>query len=357
MMLSHRLVLLSSALVASDAWACNDVSDGYGNGGHGDEDYCYGVGYGDEGYCPSGSEVAVSAASGALNNNSGSAVAWAPRAPKTSNMQRVLATLNPVGTAYAATWSCSAASLLPAFDGALGNPYAFTPPSCRVAWLNGRPEKSSWSGPFILSYGSSCDAIHSSLEKQAAGCELTRTSNSTGDTRTIAGPAGNTYAINHDTNGAGTGWDSSVSPAPTSAGVRVTCGANGCVDGGAIVISGSHLTGTVTFDGANNKIWDHTVSTGASGLMLSGAPGHRVLSGSVTVQHNLHHYTSTTTFASVVYGDSGCCFPTTGSVSTAFTEGPNVGKTEKLLFSSACGETTLTFTDGTTAALTLIECL
>ena len=34
---------------------------------------------------------------------------------------------------------------------------------------------------------------------QAAGCELTRTTSASGDTRTITGPYGNTYAIDHDT--------------------------------------------------------------------------------------------------------------------------------------------------------------
>jgi hypothetical protein len=29
-------------------------------------------------------------------------------------------------------------------------------------------------------------------------------------TRTITGPDGNAYAVTHDTNGAGTGWDSTV---------------------------------------------------------------------------------------------------------------------------------------------------
>ena len=95
---------------------------------------------------------------------------------------------------------------------------------------------------------------------------MTRTTPAGGDTRTITGPDGNSYAIRHDTSGQGSGWDSSVSPAPGSGGVVVTCGAAGCSQGGNLVVGGSHLTGTVTIDGKSTTIWDHTVSTGAGGI-------------------------------------------------------------------------------------------
>ncbi len=80
------------------------------------------------------------------------------------------------------------------------------------------------------------------------------------------------------------------------------------------------------------------------------------VSGTVTVQHNLLKYTSVTTFDGVGYTAGGCCFPTTGTVTTTYTDG-NAGKTEKLVFSAACGDSTLTDAEGNTGALTLAHCL
>jgi hypothetical protein len=299
--------------------------------------------------------VAVSAVSGALNNNSGTGIAWNPPVPKSTTVERALAFLSPVGTAYAATWTCTGDTLTPKFSGPGADPYSYTPDSCTISWVNGKTGSSSWSGPFTLSYGTSCDSIHALMEKQAAGCDLTRTTAAGGSTRTVTGPDGNSYAIAHDTNGAGTGWDSSVSPAPTSDGVVITCGSGGCTADRTLVINGSHLTGTVEVRGVSQNIWDHTVT--ASGITVTGAAADRVVNGTVTVQHNLLKYTSTTTFTSVGYGEPGCCFPTTGSVSTTFSKGAETGKTETLTFSNICGEASLTDISGATDPLTLQFCL
>ena len=336
----HAFSYTSCALIACSALACSSASSSPSAGS------------------PSGSEVAVSVVSGGLNNNSGSGVAlYQPQqAPKISPVERALAFLNPIGTAHAATWSCVGDTLAPPFSGPGADPYSFTPPSCSITWGNGRTASSTWSGPFTLSYGASCDATHPFMEKQAGGCELTRTAAS-GDTRTITGPDGNSYAIDHDTNGEGTGWDTTVTPAPSDGGVDVTCASGGCVSGRTLVINGSHLTGTVTIGGDATKIWDHTVSTGAGGLTVTGSGAGRVVSGTVTVQHNLIKATSTTTFSSVAFAEPLCCFPTGGSVTTTFTEGADVGKTETLSFTPLCGETSLKRADGVVEALTLQHCL
>jgi len=337
----RALTFLSYGFLACGALACSS-----GRGADGSADLS-----------PSGSEVAVSSVSGALNNTSGSALAFYPAPPKSSAVDRALAFLNPIGTASAADWSCTGDTLTPAFSGPGANPYSFTPASCSVTWENGKTDTSVWSGPVALSYGASCDSTHPFMELQAAGRELTRTSGAGGDTRTITGPDGFARAVDHDTNGAGTGWDSSVTPAATNAGVQTTCGAGGCSASRTLVINGSHLTGTVSIGGDSEKIWDHTVVTGQGGLTVTGAGASRVVSGSVIVQHNLLQYTSTTTFDAVGYSEPLCCFPTTGSVSTTFSKGPDVGKTETLTFSSVCGESTLTGTDGRSVALTLEHCL
>jgi hypothetical protein len=123
------------------------------------------------------------------------------------------------------------------------------------------------------------------------------------------------------------------------------------------VINGSHLTGTVSINGVDTTIWDHTVVSGAGGITVTGAGEGREVSGTVIVEHNLLKYVSTTTFDAVGYGEPLCCFPTTGSVSTTFSEGANVGKTESIVFTAACGEAVLTKPNGTTEALTFEHCL
>jgi hypothetical protein len=343
MIRQHILLSASCVLVSLGTFACSSASDSRSSAGGSAS--------------PSGSEVAVSVVSGALNNNSGSIVALAspPRAPKRTIVERAFSLLNPIGTAYAATWTCTGDTLTPKFAGT--GDYAYLPASCSVMWLNGKTASSTWSGPFTLDYGASCNTSYAFMEKQDASCEMTRTSAANGDTRTITGPDGNSYAIDHDTNGAGTGWDSSVSPAPTDDGVQITCGTGGCAATRNLVVSGSHLTGTVTIDGDSTTIWNHTVSTGEGGISVAGAGASRVVSGSVTVQHNLIKATSTTTFASVGYGEPGCCFPTSGEVSTTFSKGTSVGKTETLTFSDICGEATLTEANGTVESITLEHCL
>ncbi len=306
---------------------------------------------------PSDSEVATSVVSGGLNNTSGSTVALNAAPPHRSTFERVVDAVDPIGTAWAADWSCKGASLSPAFSGPGADPYQFTPLSCSVTWGNGKTASSDWSGPFTLVYGSSCDGASPFPEDQVAGCTVTRTSAPGGSTRTITGPDGNSYAIRHDTGGAGSGWDPSVTPAPSNGGLEVTCATGGCTEGRSLVVSGSHLTGTVTIDGKQTTIWDHTVSTGSAGVTVTGHGAGRIVSGAVTVQHNLAKYTATATFDSVGYAEPGCCFPTSGSVSTTFNDGPNKGKTESLTFSPICGEATLTTTSGTSEPLTLQHCL
>jgi hypothetical protein len=307
---------------------------------------------------PNSSEVAVGLVSGTLYASAGTTVGLRGPAPRRSMLGRLLQGLSPIGRAEAATWTCTGGSLVPAFAGPSHNPYAFTPRTCTIDWSDGRTATSEWSGPFTLNYGGACDDVHPWIGDQAAGCTLTRTTGADGNSRTITGPQGNQYAIRHDTHGAGTGWDSTVSPAPGDGGVVVTCGSGGCAGGGGtLAIGGSHVTGTATPSGGTPvKVWDHTLSTPVP-LTLTVTGGVRTIGGAVTVQHNLLHYDTTTTFHDVGYGLAGCCFPSSGSVTTTFTGRLLAGKTETLAFSGACGEGTLTTTDGKTVPFTLTQCL
>ena len=306
-----------------------------------------------------GSEIATSVVSGALNNTNGSSLGYNDRVRlKKTPLDRVLEELNPNRTAWAASWMCSGGTLSPTFDGAAGNPYTYTPVSCSVDWDTNKTASSKWSSTFTLAYGSQCDTRHGWIQNQVGGCSLTRTTATGGNTRSLTGPTGNSYSVTHDTNGAGTGWDSTVSPAPTNAGVVLTCADAGCSDGLSLVINGSHLTGTVQESGGSATTeWDHTITSGTNPLTVTGDGLHRVVSGSVTVQHNLLKFTSTTTFNNVGYGDPLCCFPTSGSVTTTFNGGTDKGKSESLSFSAACGEATLTTATGGTTAMTLQHCI
>jgi hypothetical protein len=305
---------------------------------------------------PSVSEMATTAVSGAFNASGGSAVGVRFSPPRTRLLDGLIERLRPFGRAYAATWSCTGGSLTPSFAGPSHDPYAFTPRSCSVTWGNGKTGSSQWSGAFALSYGPACDDAHSWIGDQVAGCSVTRTTASGGNTRTVTGPDGNAYAITHDTNGAGTGWDPSVSPSPTNAGVIATCGAGGCATGGGtLAISGSHLTGVVAGDIPPTKLVDITVSTGAP-LTFTTSGSTRVFNGTVTVQANIARLTATATFDAVTFGDPSCCFPTSGTVTTTLQGGASDGRTETLTFGAACGEASLTTTSGRTFQRTLQNC-
>ncbi len=305
----------------------------------------------------SDSEIAVSVVGGSLAGASGKTVGAAGHT-KSSLFHRFVQGLNPVQEAYAAVWSCSGGTLNPPFAGPGKDPYTWTPVSCTVKWLNGKSAGAEWNSTFTLVYSAACDVSQPWMEDQVAGCVLTRTTATGGNTRTLTGPDGNAYAITHDTNGAGSGWDGSVSPAADSGGVSLTCAMGGCTSGKTLRIAGSHLTGSVhLIDGKSATIWDHTLSTGTDGLTVSGSGASRVVSGKVTVQHNLAHYTVTATLQSVAFSDTNCCFPTSGTISTQFKSGASQGKTETLAFSAVCGEATLTDASGATSSITLQHCL
>lgn len=306
-----------------------------------------------------GSEVAVSTVSGSLQSGGSSSAALQLPKQKESFWASIFQPENwdLLPSAFAATWSCSGTGFTTSYSGP-GN-YTYTPRSCTVTYKNGKSSSATWSTIWSYNYGSSCGSVGGAgfnPDTQTNGCAITRTSPTGGNTRTLTGVNGNSYAVTHDTTGTNTGWDSGSIPT-TSAGVVLTCTAASCASR-SLVINGSHLTGTVTLAGGTaNKFWDHTVSTTSTGLVIIGTGTSRSVSGTVIVQHNLAKFVSTTTFTSVVYGDSTCCFPTSGSISTVFTGGPNDGKTESLAFSASCGEATLTDSTGAQNSYTLTHCI
>lgn len=309
------------------------------------------------------SEVAVTAVSGSVNAGDTS-VAMNDTAPSHRCSDFAF-----IPSAYAdILWDCQLptitenGSTVTSYQGP--GTYSYTPASCSVTYDNSLSASSSWSGSWTLTYNSSCSVTGAigdfKIGKQADNCLLSRTA-PTGITRTITGPDGNTYAVTHNTDGSGTGYNTAVSTNNNGVLFECTSGGNPCT-GGTITINGSHLTATYN----SLTYWDHTVTTGTASsnspltvtVSGSGVTQTKTISGSVTVQHNLLKTTSVSTFSNVTYNKADCCFPVSGSISTTYSGGSLDGKTESFSFDgSSCGVGTVTKTDGTTATVTMIHCI
>ena len=142
--------------------------------------------------CPStdkdevtGSEVAVSAVSGAMNNTESEAAFGFDVAPRQQRGlgERIWDQITPIRPAFAASWTCTGATLVPPYSGPVADPYTYTPVSCSVTWGNGKTASAIWSSTFLLTYDASCDARSPFMDNQATNCSLTRTTPAAGNTR------------------------------------------------------------------------------------------------------------------------------------------------------------------------------
>lgn len=170
------------------------------------------------------------------------------------------------------------------------------------------------------------------------GNGITMTRTTTGETMTH--DSGHTRTT--DTNG-GVAWDGTVIP---STGDVIT-NASGTR---TIVIHGRHEIKK----NAKGKIqYDHFLTS--TGLTVTGsrAGTNRVISGSLTLYHNILKFNAANTFNSVTYGDATCCYPTSGNISTVLS-GSKTG-TATLTFTSTCGTSTYTEA-GVTTNLILDQC-
>jgi hypothetical protein len=107
-------------------------------------------------------------------------------------------------------------------------------------------------------------------------------------------------------------------------------------------------------------LFDQTIN---GTLAVADSGSYRTISGSVTVYHNGLQVIGTSTFSNVIHKD-GCCFPTSGTITTQFTQGSvaptaagslAVGKSEVLTL-TGCGTGTLQSYDGTTTDVALTRC-
>lgn len=292
------------------------------------------------------SEVAVSIVSGGVNGAQTNVAALENlRAPEAFSMPEW------ISSAEASNYNCTTGAFTPATYTAAGT-YTFAPGVCSVIYGNNKTASTSWNGVWTYNYGASCTGTGFLPKFQVNNCVITRTSPAAGISRSIIGPDLLSYAVTHNTNGHGTGWDNSITTA--NAGETLTCNNAACTTQ-TLVISGSHLTATV----ANQKLWDHTVTTNPGLTITTNAFNEYTVSGTVMVQHNIAKIESTSTFNNVVYGgvNGDCCFPTSGSVVTTYNAGSKKGESETMTFSSTCGEATLTTTGGNSISYPLLHCI
>ncbi len=170
------------------------------------------------------------------------------------------------------------------------------------------------------------------------GLSVTRTT--TGETLTHANGATRTT----DTNG-GTAWDGTVIPSS-----GVTTSRTGVTR--TIVINGVHKLKK----GPKGTTWfDHFITS--TGMTVTGArsTNNRAISGTLTLYHNRAKFTAVNTFNAVTYGDSTCCYPTSGNISSNHTAGSKSG-TSTLTFTNTCGDANFVDTDGTASTVTLDQC-
>ncbi|MCB0368156.1 MAG: hypothetical protein KDD45_01645, partial [Bdellovibrionales bacterium] len=90
------------------------------------------------------------------------------------------------------------------------------------------------------------------------------------------------------------------------------------------------------------KLFDYFIQpdltvTGALKNASNYSSTNRSMSGTVTLHHNLAKYSAVNTFNTVVWSDSTCCYPTSGSISTTYSGTNKPADSSSLTFSSSCG--------------------
>lgn len=134
--------------------------------------------------------------------------------------------------------------------------------------------------------------------------------------------------------------------------------------GTAVTFSSGHRNSiTITGIRMTSSAFDYTVRT-SSALTINDTGTSKTVSGSVEILHNLLHVRGNSTLNNIGF-TTGCCFPTTGSISTLFDVGSTggnsasrlIGKTETMAFGSTCGQATYTDYTGAISTVTLTHCL
>jgi hypothetical protein len=144
---------------------------------------------------------------------------------------------------------------------------------------------------------------------------------------------------------------------PLGASITVDTSGGTAYDG-TVFTAGSVITNRKKTSRKGASVFDYyvvpaiTVSGALKNSSSNGLTGNRTMSGSVTIYHNLAKYTATNAFAAVTWGDSTCCYPTSGTITSSFSGTGAPATSGVMTFTSTCGEATFIATTGSTAGAT-----
>lgn len=157
----------------------------------------------------------------------------------------------------------------------------------------------------------------------------------------------------------GTGWDGETFPDAATKGTEISRVQTGTLNGLTCTTGNPCLRVVVhgqrnVMKGPLGRTWfDHLVVTDLASQGRR-STGNLVVRGNVVVRHQVARYTATSTFDSVTWGSSSCCYPTSGTINTVF-DG-SVAGSATTTFSSSCGSASFSDPDGETTTLTLRQC-
>lgn len=257
------------------------------------------------------SEEAIAHLSGSVSYSYSSG-SFAQAKPEKTFFELAEYFLSPVQKAYAAT-PCPTLLSGGAYCSVVGATVTLVYSSCSFG-----ASPAVWNGGSVLTVGGQtpvCGAYPTFVNTN----DMSRTFVAN-TTRTMASSG---VVISLDTTGSSTGWSSPLNS------TGVTTAFTGAV-ARDITINGIHTSGTVN----GQQFFDHTISSNAIAVNAT----NKVTSGTITVQHNLARYVATTTVVSQLGFSAGCCYPTSGAISTTYTNGD---PTELVTFTAACGSVTV----------------
>ena len=181
----------------------------------------------------------------------------------------------------------------------------------------------TWTGSYTLTFdsNSSCStAASSGLMSMASGSSVVITT-------VNAGLNVGNYTVSMSSSSSGY----SVAE---SGGISVTCNMGGCSTSRTVSILGVNrilMLGSAT-------LYNHTVNTPTPFTITGVGAAKQISAGQIQLQHNLAHFMATTTISQTLGFSAGCCLPTSGSMTTAFSNGKSGAET--ITFGS-CGSATV----------------
>lgn len=175
--------------------------------------------------------------------------------------------------------------------------------------------------------------------------------------RVLTFPSGATLTTD---SGPDTAWDGTTFPSATTGTViqRVIGGGPASLSCGAGTNACHHVTingeQTVLVGRLGTTFFNHVV-TGDFYYKGTRMNSNLIIDGTSTVWHQIARYKSVNTMTAVTWGDPGCCYPTSGTISGVVTG--SVNGNVSLAFTSTCGSATYTDAGGATSTITLTQCL